>query len=126
MLIDLNARRSAEAAKNRESRVVRVDEREFELKQEIPLATMHYLSEGDLVNAAKMLLVNADADFEDFIKLVTLDDLGYIVQQWGVTVGESSGSTESFPDTGEPSSPTSADSMAPTSATAATESLPGQ
>lgn len=126
MLIDLNARRSAEAAKHHEPRTLRVGEREFALTDEMSLVVVHALGEGDLVGAAKGILADPDADFDEFVKLVTIGDLGYIVSQWGTTLGESSGSTTPFPDTGEPSTPTSPVATEPISPTVATESVPGQ
>ena len=126
MLIDLNARRSAEAAKGMQARTLRVGEREFTLTDEMSLVVVHALGEGDLITAAKAILKDPDADFDEFVKLVTIGDLGYIVSQWGATMGESSGSTTPFRDTGEPSTPTSPDSTEPISPTAVTESVPGQ
>jgi hypothetical protein len=126
MLIDLNARRSAEAAKGKEPRMLRVGEREFTLTTEMSLGVVHALGEGDLVGAARAILKDPEADFDEFVKLVTIDDIGYIVTNWGATMGESSGSTTPFQDTGEPSTPTSPDITEPILETAVSDSVPGQ
>jgi hypothetical protein len=112
MLIDLNARRSAEAAKNNEPRMLAVGTDQITLVSEIPLGVVHSLRNGELVEAARALLANPDQDFDRFIGQVTLNDLNYIVENWGTTVGESSGSTAPSAATGEPSPVTSAVSTA--------------
>ena len=104
MLFDLNAHRAAQSA---EPKTLRVDDREFALKGQIPLAVSSALDAGDLALAARFLLADPDADHEDFVARVSMDELGWIMKNYGSGPGESSGSPQPSTDTGEPSQPTS-------------------
>ena len=108
MLLDLNARRAARAAKRGEDFVVSVGDpaESFRLVEELPLRAMELIGEGELVAAVKMLVVDP-AQWERFAELVSLDDVADISSLYGSSLGESSASTESSADAGEPSGQTS-------------------
>ena len=126
MLIDLNARRAARSTAEREPKQLRVGERTFDLVPEIMLSTVQAVTDGNLASAARHMLVDPEADFEEFSQSVSLDDLGWLITNYGANLGESSGSTEPSDGTGEPSTPTSDASTASTSPTSATAPTPGQ
>lgn len=104
MLLDLNAHR---AAKSAQPTTLHVDDRDFVLKAQIPLAVSSALDAGDLALAARHLLADPDNDHEDFVNRVSMDELGWIMRSYGTNAGESSGSPQPSTDTGEPSPQTS-------------------
>jgi hypothetical protein len=127
MLIDLNARRAAAASATREPKTLRVNERDFVLRDQIPLAVVAATNDGDLVEAARRLLADPDNDFNDFIEVVSIDELAWLISNYGASLGESSGSTPPSDGTGEPSPPTSDASTTSTSAPVAMDpALTGQ
>jgi hypothetical protein len=126
MLIDLNARRAARSSAEREPKQLRVGDRTYELVPEIMLSTVQAVNDGNLARAAKHMLANPDADYEDFCDQVSLDDLGWLITNYGANLGESSGSTEPLNGTGEPSTPTFDATTDLTSPTSATDVAPGE
>lgn len=105
--LDLDARRKAAMAEaNREHLIVTLDEQQFRLPVELPLAFAHYLSTMDIFKAARCL-VGAD-DAQRFIDAnPSVEDMEAIVEAYGVDLGESSASTPSSGSTGKKSKPTS-------------------
>ena len=127
MLIDLNARRAAAASAANEPKTLRVGERDFALRSQVPLSVVHATNDGDLVAAAKQLLMDPEADFTDFIEAISVDEFAWLISNYGASLGESSGSTPPSDGTGEPWLPTSDASTTSTSAPAATDpTLTGQ
>lgn len=123
MLIDLNARRAARAKATNDPVNVSVGDESFELVPFVRLAVVDALNEGDIVAASKALLAYPDRDWKAFAQAVTVDDIGDIIGSYGADPGESSASTLSSENTGEPSGPTSdtsTDSTSPPAATAPT------
>ena len=107
VLIDIDARR---AASDRENRVVRAGNRDYELVPDIKINVMEAAAAGNIADAARLLLVHPDADWPTFSAEVGMNELTWILNAYGTTLGESSASTESSVDTGASSGPTFAGS----------------
>ena len=124
MLIDLNARRAARASAEQDPKILRVGERDFPLVSQIMLSVVDATNDGDLPKAGRMMLANPDEDYEAFIAAVSIDDLAWLISNYGTSLGESDGSTPPSGDTGEPSQPTSDVSTTSASPTVAMEPEP--
>lgn len=97
MLIDINARR---AAADQTNRVVRAGERDYELVPQIKINVMEAASSGNIAEAARLMLVHPDEDWPSFSAEIGMDELTWILNAYGTSLGESSASTESSVDTG--------------------------
>jgi hypothetical protein len=119
MKLDLNARRADRASAHAEPKIMVLNDREYALVDELPMAVMEYAAELELGSAVKAMLVNPD-DWSELVKVLTLEDVAEIVAMYGASLGESLASTSSSANTGGLSGPTSNGSTASTSRSVST------
>jgi hypothetical protein len=111
MQIDLNARRAAQQATDSEPSTVQVGDRTYTLVRDLKLNIFQHLSDRDIAAVAKALLANPEADWKEFSENVGMDEVSYLINQYGTSRGESDGSSEPSAPTGEPSTQISGVSM---------------
>lgn len=111
-VIDLDARRKAVAGEaKKEPMTVRLNGETFTLPAEMPLAFAYYLQNMELLKAARSLVGEKDA--ERFLDAnPSAEDLEAIVEGYGISLGEASGSPSSSTSTGKKSKRTSSGSTA--------------
>jgi hypothetical protein len=124
MLLDLNAKRAARAAQFGEPMSFQVNDNNFVLVPELPLAAIEMATASNIAGAMKVLLADPD-DWERFMQTEpTINDVMDIVEFYGTSVGESSASSGSSKSGGGVSRLTSDGSTALTSVAPVTDPTP--
>lgn len=108
MILDLNAKRAARAAKRGEPMQMVLGDQTFDLVDEMPLQIGELANEGGVSGALKQMLRDPDGDWDRLAKCrPSFNDVLDVVEFFGTTLGESLRSIEPSPTTGEPLRPTS-------------------
>lgn len=108
MILDLNAKRAARAARRGEGMQMILDEQTFDLVDELPIELGEMANEGRFIDALKMMLRDPEGDWERLKDCKpSFNDVLDIVEYFGTQLGESVRSIESSRNTGPPSNSTS-------------------
>ena len=108
MILDLNAKRAARAAKRGEGMQMILDEETFDLVDELPIELGEMANDGRFTDALKMMLRDPEGDWERLKECrPSFNDVLDIVEYFGTQLGESVRSIESSRSTGPQSSSTS-------------------
>lgn len=101
MILDLNAKRAARAAKRGEGMQMILGEETFNLVDELPIELGEMANDGQFVGALKLMLRDADGDW-DRLKVCkpSFNDVLDIVEYFGTQLGESVRSIENSQTTG--------------------------
>lgn len=130
--IDLNAARAARAeARGDESSVIVIGDNEYPLPPEMPVSLLEAFGRAQSGDASGftdgvIALLGSEEIYRTLLDehVLTMEDLLEVMEgamaAYGVTPGESKGSSSSSPSTTSPSNPTSSATSAPTSETPST------
>jgi hypothetical protein len=128
MILDLNAKRAARAAKRGEAMQMILGEETFDLVEELPLEIGDLAENNRIGEAFDLMLRHPDKDLARLKACKpSFNDVLDVVEFYGAQLGESLKSAESSAITGQQSSQTSSASIAsisPTPATDETEKTP--
>ena len=108
MILDLNAKRAARAAKRGDGMQMVLGEETFDLVDELPIEIGEMANDNRVGDALKLMLRYPDTDWERLKKCrPSFNDVLDVVEYFGTALGESVRSTEPSATTGTPSRPTS-------------------
>jgi hypothetical protein len=108
VILDLNAKRAARAAKRGDGMQMILGEETFDLVDELPLDIGEMATEGQLSDALRAMLRDPDGDWDRLKKCrPSFNDVLDVVEYFGSTLGESVRSIENSQTTGAPSKPIS-------------------
>lgn len=108
MILDLNAKRAARAAKRGEPMRMILGDETFDLVDELPLQIGELANENRIGDAFKIMLREPEADWERLMKCrPSFNDVLDVVEYFGTALGESARSIEPLETTGPPLSATS-------------------
>jgi hypothetical protein len=101
VILDLNAKRAARAAKRGDAMQMVLDTETFDLVGEMPLEIGELATEGRIADAFKLMLRDPDGDWDRLRKCrPSFNDVLDVVEFFGAALGESVRSIESSPTTG--------------------------
>lgn len=101
MILDLNAKRAARAAKRGDAMQMMLGTETFDLVEEMPLEIGELANEGRISDAFKLMLRDPDGDWDRLKKCrPSFNDVLDVVEFFGTALGESVRSIESSPTTG--------------------------
>jgi hypothetical protein len=116
MILDLNAKRAARAAKRGEPMRMLLGEETFDLVEELPIEIGEMANNGRVADAFRIMLRDPDTDWDRLLSCrPSFQDVMDVVEFFGTTLGESVASTETSAVTGPPSRPTSTTTTSATS-----------
>lgn len=108
MILDLNAKRAARAAKRGEPMQMIIGDETFDLVDELPLQIGELANDNRIGDAFRIMLRDPDADWERLAKCrPSFNDVLDVVEYYGTALGESVRSIEPSATTGQPLSATS-------------------
>jgi hypothetical protein len=108
VILDLNAKRAARAAKRGEAMQMILGTETFDLVEEMPLEIGELANDGRIGDAFKVMLRDPDGDWDRLKKCrPSFNDVLDVVEFFGTALGESVRSIENSGTTGPPSRPTS-------------------
>jgi len=108
VILDLNAKRAARAAKRGEPMQMLLDVETFDLVDELPIEIGELANENRIGDAFKLMLRDPTGDWDRLRRCrPSFNDVLDVVEYFGTALGESVRSIESSGTTGPPSKPTS-------------------
>jgi hypothetical protein len=122
VILDLNAKRAARAAKRGDAMQMILGTETFDLVEEMPLEIGELANDGRISDAFKLMLRDPDGDWDRLKKCrPSFNDVLDVVEFFGTALGESVRSIESSQTTGPQSKSTSTATTDETSLATVTE-----